>query len=183
MYARYLANELGIEVVFKRASDLISAYVGETEQNIAEAFAEAKSKKAMLIFDEADTFLQNRNNAVRSWEVAQVNEMLTWMESHEYPFVCTTNLLETLDEASLRRFTFKIKFDFLTKEQVNQAMKHFFNIKNSNINIKGLTAGDFATVKKKSDFLNITDINELTKMLQDEVKLKQSKELKNSVGF
>ena len=112
LYARYLAKELGIEVVFKRASDLISPYVGETEQNIARAFSEAKSKKAMLIFDEADTFLQNRNNAVRSWEVAQVNEMLTWMESHEYPFVCTTNLLETLDEASLRRFTFKIKFDF-----------------------------------------------------------------------
>lgn len=183
LYARYLANELGIEVVFKRASDLISSYVGQTEQNIAEAFAEAKSKKAMLIFDEADTFLQNRNNAVRSWEVSQVNEMLTWMESHEYPFVCTTNLLETLDEASLRRFTFKIKFNFLNKEQINQAMKHFFNIKNSNIDVKGLTAGDFATVKKKADFLNISDINELTKMLQDEVKLKKSNQLKNSIGF
>ena len=41
----------------------------------------------MLIFDEADSFLQNRNNAQRSFEVTQVNEMLTWMESHEYPFV------------------------------------------------------------------------------------------------
>ena len=183
LYARYLAKELGIEVVFKRASDLISPYVGETEQNIARAFSEAKSKKAMLIFDEADTFLQNRNNAVRSWEVAQVNEMLTWMESHEYPFVCTTNLLETLDEASLRRFTFKIKFDFLTKEQVNEAIKHFFNIENTNVNINGLTAGDFATVKKKADFLEISDINEITNMLYEEVKLKQSKELKCRIGF
>ena len=183
LYARYLAKELGIEVVFKRASDLISPYVGETEQNIARAFSEAKSKKAMLIFDEADTFLQNRNNAVRSWEVAQVNEMLTWMESHEYPFVCTTNLLETLDEASLRRFTFKIKFDFLTKEQVNAAIKHFFNIENTDVNINGLTAGDFATVKKKADFLEISDINEITNMLYEEVKLKQSKELKSRIGF
>ena len=82
LYARYLANELGLDVILKRASDLMSKYVGETEQNIAEAFAEAKSKKAMLIFDEADSFLQNRNNAVRNWEVSQVNEMLTWMESH-----------------------------------------------------------------------------------------------------
>ena len=137
----------------------------------------------MLIFDEADTFLQNRNNAIRSWEVAQVNEMLTWMESHEYPFVCTTNLLETLDEASLRRFTFKIKFDFLTKEQVNQAIKHFFKIENTNININGLTAGDFVTVKKKADFLEISDINEITNMLYEEVKLKQSKELKSRIGF
>lgn len=46
LYARYLANELGLDVILKRASDLMSKYVGETEQNIAEAFAEAKSKKA-----------------------------------------------------------------------------------------------------------------------------------------
>ncbi len=183
LYARYLANELGIEVIQKRASDLVSKWVGQTEQNIAEAFAEAKEKKAMLIFDEADSFLQNRGNANHSWEVSQVNEMLTWMESHEYPFICTTNLLDTLDEASLRRFTFKIKFDFMNNEQVNLAIKHFFNIDNADLNIKGLTTGDFATVKKKADFLNITDINELSKMLQAEVKLKNSKELKNAVGF
>lgn len=183
LYARYLAKELGVEVIMKRASDLISKYVGETEQNIADAFAQAKSKKAMLIFDEADSFLQNRSNAVRNWGISQVNEMLTWMESHEYPFVCTTNLLDTLDEASLRRFTFKIKFDFMTKEQVNTAFEHFFGIKNADINIKGLTAGDFATVKKKADFLCITDLDELSKMLEDEVKIKKSKELQNVVGF
>ena len=183
LYARYLANTLGIEVVFKRASDLISKWVGETEQNIATAFEEAKSKKAMLIFDEADSFLQNRNNAQRSWEISQVNEMLTWMESHEYPFVCTTNLLDSLDEASLRRFTFKIKFDFMTNKQVNLAIQHFFGIQGANVNIKGLTAGDFATVKKKIDFLGIKDLDEITKMLNDEVKVKKSKELQNSIGF
>ena len=137
----------------------------------------------MLIFDEADSFLQNRNNAQRSWEVSQVNEMLTWMESHEYPFVCTTNLLDTLDEASLRRFTFKIRFDFLTVPQVNQAIEHFFDIKDAGVNIKGLTAGDFATVKKKVDFLGVNDLDEITKMLQEEVKVKKSKELKNTIGF
>lgn len=182
-YAKYLAKQLGIECIIKRASDLLSAYVGETEQNIAAAFVEAKSKGAMLVFDEADTFLQNRANAVRSWELAQVNEMLTQMESAEYPFVCTTNLIDTLDEASLRRFTFKIKFDFLTKEQANRAMYHFFKIKNADINIKGLTAGDFVTVNKKADFLNISDITKLTQMLYDEVKMKKSSELKNTVGF
>ena len=182
-YSRYLANKLGIEVIQKRASDLISKWVGETEQNIAKAFNEAKEKKAMLIFDEADSFLQNRGSADHSWQVSQVNEMLTWMESHEYPFICTTNLLDTLDEASLRRFTFKIKFDFMNNHQVNEAMKHFFNIDNADFNIKGLTTGDFATVKKKADFLNITDKTELEKMLHDEVKLKQSKELKNAIGF
>ncbi len=184
-YARYLAKQLGVEVIYKRASDLMSKWVGESEQNIAAAFAEAKSKKAMLIFDEADSFLQNRNNASHSWEITQVNEMLTWMESHEYPFVCTTNLLDTLDEASLRRFTFKIRFDFMNNEQVNCAIEHFFGIKvkDKNIDIKGLTAGDFATVKKKTDFLDIIDLDEIVTMLREEVKVKKSKELKNSIGF
>ena len=150
---------------------------------IANAFAEAKSKNAMLIFDEVDSFLQNRNNAVRNWEVSQVNEMLTWMEIHEYPFVCTTNLLDSLDEASLRRFTFKIKFDFMTQEQVALAMSHFFGIENSDLIIKGLTTGDFATVKKKADFLNITNIEDISRMLQEEVKIKKSKVLQNSIGF
>lgn len=182
-YAKYLADRLGIEVILKKASDLISSYVGETEQNIAKAFAEAKSKKAMLIFDEADTFLQDRNNAIRSWEVAQVNEMLTQMESSEYPFVCTTNLLDTLDEASLRRFTFKIKFDFMTQEQVNLAVEHFFGIKNASVNLNGLTAGDFATVKKKTDFLGVNNLDEIVEMLKEEIKVKKSKTLQNSVGF
>ena len=139
--------------MLKRARDLISLYVGETEQNIAAVFSEAKSKKAMLIFDEADTFLQDRNNAVRSWEVAQVSEMLTQMETAEHPFVSTTNLLDTLDEASLRGFTFKIRFDFLTQKQANIAMDYLCGIKDANLQLKGLTSGDFATVKKKVYFL------------------------------
>ena len=185
LYARYLANVLGVEVIQKRASDLISPFVGQTEENIAKAFEEAKEKEAMLIIDEADSFLRTRNSAQRSWEVSQVNEMLTQMESNEYPFVCTTNLLDTLDEASLRRFTFKIKFDFMTQEQATKAFEHFFHSRENviSLNIKGLTAGDFATVKKKAEFLEISDYDELTKMLRDEVKIKQAKELKNVVGF
>ena len=189
-FCKHLCEVLGIEVLLKRASDLISPYVGETEKNIANAFAEAKSKKAMLIFDEADTFLQDRTTAVRGWEISQVNEMLTQMETAEYPFACTTNLLDTLDEASLRRFTFKIKFNFMTNQQVNKAMEHFFggvkgiNKEGIKIDIKGLTVGDFATVKKKADFLNISDISEIIRMLNEEVKIKKIPELnKNTIGF
>ena len=136
----------------------------------------------MLIFDEADSFLQNRNNARTSWEVSQVNEMLTWMESHPYPFICTTNLMDSLDEASLRRFTFKIRFDFLNKEQANLMMENFFDI-DTDFDLQGLTPGDLATVKKKVDFLKINSEKEIIKMLQDEVKVKKSDALKKVVGF
>ena len=184
-YAKQLASKLGLEVVCKRASDLMSKWVGETEQNIARAFKEARDKKAILIFDEADSFLQSRENAHSSWEISQVNEMLTWMETHPYPFVCTTNFMDTLDEASLRRFTFKIKFKYMTQEQVKLGFKHFFNkdVSEEISNIKGLTAGDFATVKKKISFLGTDDVQELKLMLEDEVKIKKSKELSTKVGF
>ena len=102
----------------KRASDLLSKWVGETEQQIAAAFAEARDAGAFLIFDEADSLLADRRGAHRSWEVSQVNEMLTWMESHPLPFACTTNFAEHLDTATLRRFVFKVRLDYVAPEQV-----------------------------------------------------------------
>ena len=99
-FVRYLADRLGLEVVQKRASDLMSMWVGGTEANIAEAFAEARDAEAFLVFDEADSLLADRRLAERSWEVSQVNEMLTWMESHPFPVAFTTNFGERLDPAT-----------------------------------------------------------------------------------
>ena len=176
-YARYLAEELGMDVLQRRASDLISCYVGETEQNIARAFAEAKENKSMLIFDEADSFLRDRVSARNSWEISSVNEMLTWMESHPYPFICTTNLMDTLDLASLRRFSFKVKYDFLTSQQVKEAFSYFFGM---NVTVKQvieldkLAPGDFALVKNKAEILGKSHQFESIKdMLEIEQKLKR----------
>ena len=113
---RWLAARMGLDVLHKRATDLLSMWVGGSEQNIAHAFAEARDRGAFLILDEADSLLAERSGAQRSYEVSQVNEMLTWMESHPLPFACTTNLMDRLDAASLRRFTFKIRMDYLRRE-------------------------------------------------------------------
>ena len=184
-YAKYLAHRLGLKIVQKKASDIFGKFVGETEENIALSFKEAKNKKAMIIIDEADSFLQSRKNAKNSWEVSFVNEMLTQMENFDYPFVCTTNLMDTLDEASLRRFTFKIKFNFLTSQQIHIAFSHFFKQKISEnaCNINGLTIGDFVTVKKKLEFLGINNSNDILDLLIQEVKFKNTDSLKNTIGF
>lgn len=185
-YARFLAKELNLKVITKQASDLMSPYVGETEIKIAKAFEEAKQEKAMLIIDEADSFLQNRQNARQSWEISQVNQMLTSMENHPYPFVCSTNLIDILDEASLRRFTFKIKFDFLKKEQVKIAFKYFFKLElPKEINpAYGITIGDFALAVKKAEYLGYEDnAKELYKLLQDEVNMKSKDIIRSDFGF
>lgn len=185
-YARYLADKLGLDVVQRRASDLISCYVGETEQNIAKAFAQAREDKSLLIFDEADSFLRDRSTAARSWEVSSVNEMLTWMENHPYPFICTTNLMESLDPASLRRFSFKVKYNFLTSQQVKEAFDYFFGIKIALAETAGLdklTPGDFTLVKNKAEILGTsTQFSAVKEMLETEQKLKHNA-YGNGIGF
>ena len=119
---------MSVPVLYKRASDLLDMYVGATEKSIAAAFAEARDTGAFLVLDEADSLLLDRAEAVRSWEVSQVNEMLTWMESHPLPFACTTNLLEPLDRASQRRFLVKLRFGFLAPTQACLAFRRFFGL-------------------------------------------------------
>ena len=115
--ARHLADRIGKPFLLRRASDLLGKYLGEYEKRIAGMFAEARRQDAVLVLDEADSFLADRRGAQRSWEVTQVNELLTQMEAFEGIFVCTTNLMEKLDPASLRRFAFKVRFDPLTADQ------------------------------------------------------------------
>jgi SpoVK/Ycf46/Vps4 family AAA+-type ATPase len=116
-FAHHLGQELGLPVQVKRGSDLLGCYVGETEKNIATAFSSARDGRAILVIDEADSFLRDRVGASRSWEVTQVNELLTQLEAFEGIFIASTNLVDTLDAASLRRFDFKVKFDYLTRAQ------------------------------------------------------------------
>ena len=95
----------------------MSKYLGETEQNMAAMFRDATSEKAVLLLDEADSFLQDRRGAQRTYEVTEVNEMLQGMERFAGVFICTTNLLDRIDQAALRRFTFKIRFKPMTSVQ------------------------------------------------------------------
>lgn len=185
-YARYLAEQLEMEVVQQRASDLISPFVGATEQNIARAFAQAKAQQALLLFDEADSFLQDRAQARYSWERTAVNEMLTCMETHPYPFICTTNLIETLDPACLRRFSFKVKYGFLTIPQVQAAFEYFFGLNIPRAQAEGfacVTPGDFAVVKNKAQILGVTkDPAELLRLLDAEQTVK-NRLARPQIGF
>ncbi|WP_371133253.1 ATP-binding protein [Hydrogenophaga sp.] len=115
--AEHIAQQLERPLMIRRASDLVSKFVGETEQQMAAMFREAQAEKAVLLLDEADSFLQDRRGAHRTYEVTEVNEMLQGMERYDGIFICTTNLMDSIDQAALRRFTFKIHFKPLTARQ------------------------------------------------------------------
>lgn len=174
-WARHLARQLGLPVIEKRASDLLSMWVGGTEKAIARAFADARAEGALLIFDEADSLLADRRNAVRQWEVSQVNEMLTWMESHPLPFVCTTNLAENLDPATQRRFTFRIRFDWLRLDQLPLAWAAHFtaSVPAEVAALDRLAPGDFANVARRIRALGQDDTATILAELRRESEAKE----------
>jgi SpoVK/Ycf46/Vps4 family AAA+-type ATPase len=171
-YARHLARRMGLEVIQKRGSDIFGPFVGETEVNIAAAFAEARATGAFLLFDEADSLLFDRSNAVRGWELSQVNEMLTWMEQHPLPFACTTNLAERLDKASLRRFLVRLNFDFLRPDQAAMLFQRSFGLEPPAAlgRLDRLTPADFSRIARRCAALDVAfEARALLDMLAAEI--------------
>ena len=158
-FVQYLGETLKTKVVTCMGSDLLNCYVGETEQNIKKAFQRAADEKAILFLDEIDGLVQNRQMAHNSWEVTQVNEILQQMENFKGIMVGATNFVNNLDSAILRRFTFKMEFDFLSAEGKAIFFEKFFNSKlNSEelqrLNtIQNLTPGDFRTIRQSLFYL------------------------------
>ena len=191
-YGKYIAQSLDKSLLLKKGSDLMSMWVGGTEKNIAEAFEEAKDENAVLVFDEVDSFLADRSQAQRSWEVSQVNEMLVQMENFDGIFIATTNLMDSLDKASLRRFDLKLEFDYLTAEQSwKMFISYCKDLKltgterslNSIVqSLKYLTPGDFAAVVRQNRFRPIKNAKDLLQRLEDEVLVKNISQ-GNKMGF
>lgn len=192
--AEHIARSIGRPLLVKQASDLMSKYVGETEQNMASMFREAESEKAVLLLDEADSFLQDRRGAQRTYEVTEVNEMLQGMEHFNGVFVCTTNLLDRLDQAALRRFTFKIRFMPLTAAQrermfVTEALTGNDTLLGSDLRARlarldQLCPGDFAAVKRQTDILAAEfTAAEFMEQLEAEHRVKPEVRESRGIGF
>lgn len=114
---RHIAQTLDRPLLLRRASDVLSRYVGDAERNIAAMFREAARQDAVLMLDEADSLLHEREGQQPVWLASQVNEMLTSMEEYAGVFVATTNLPESLDQASHRRFDLHIRLQALAPDQ------------------------------------------------------------------
>jgi len=192
--AEHIAQALQKPLMIRQASDLASKFVGETEQNMARMFDAAANEDAVLLLDEADSFLRSRRLAERSYELSEVNEMLQGMERFPGIFICTTNLFEELDEAALRRFTFKIRFKALMPEQrermfVAEALDGMAASLNQDqrqrlAELDELTPGDFANVKRQVDILGETfEPDEFLSQLEAEHRVKPEVRQRRSIGF
>lgn len=182
-FARWLAEFTDKPLLIKRGSDLQSPYVGEMEQNLAKAFAQAEELNAILLLDEVDSLLQDRKYAVRSWEISQVNEFLVQMESYNGILITTTNRFTDLDQAALRRFDFKIHFDYLNYAQrlrlftaVCQQLNLDFDEASIQAQLQQLSllcAGDFAVIVRQACFHPFADAQAVLEHLKQETLLKE----------
>ena len=190
-FGRWLAERLGKPLLVRRASDLLSMFVGEAEKNIARAFREAEDDGALLLIDEVDSFLQERRGAQRSWEVTQVNEMLTQMESFAGVFIASTNLMDSLDPAALRRFDLKVRLDYLRVDQAWALLqRHCAQLgmaapgaapQARMARLHQLTPGDFAAVLRQHRFRPLPGADTLVDALEAECALKHG--ARSSMGF
>ena len=192
--AEHIAQSIEKPLMIKRASDLVSKFVGETEQNMAAMFEQAQREGAVLLLDEADSFLQNRSLAQRNFEVSEVNEMLQGMERFEGVFICTTNLMDRIDEAALRRFSFKIKF--LPLKAAMREKMFITQVLGGDASLMGplwktrldklrlLAPGDFAVVKRQALLLDeALDGEVFLKQLELEHAAKPDVRFDKPIGF
>ncbi len=190
-FGHWLAHEIDRPLHLKRGSDLLSPFVGGTEMQIAKTFEKAFRDDAILMIDEVDSFLQDRAKAVRSWEVTQVNELLTRMETFNGVFIATTNRLQHLDAASLRRFDLKLHFDYLNLAQINDLLRAWcrsLGIAPPDVEHRGMiesmecvTRGDFAAAARRHRFQPFANAGELLHALADDCTMKT--ESARRIGF
>lgn len=192
--AEYLAEQMGRPLMIRQASDLVSKFIGETEQNMAEMYAEAERENAVLLLDEADSYLQDRRGAQRTYEVTEVNEMLQGMERHRGVFICTTNLMERIDQAALRRFTFKIRFRSMAREQrrtmfvaevLGGQTDRLLPAQQQRLDaLDQLCLGDFAAVQRQAQILGEAfGADEFLAQLEAEHRLKPEVRESRGMGF
>ena len=134
------------------------------------------------MFDEADSFFSDRQDAAHSWERTLVNEFLTQMEEFGGILICTTNLRRIMDPAMQRRFHILTEFKPLKKEGIEKLFNRFFRtygfdpvLAEKLLRYDTVTPGDFGTLSGKIRFMPSSGIS--SKFIIDELcKIQEEKE-------
>jgi SpoVK/Ycf46/Vps4 family AAA+-type ATPase len=115
MAAEIIAGALGLELYKIDLSTVVSKYIGETEKNLSQVFAEAETSNAILFFDEADALFGKRSEVRDShdrYANIETGYLLQRMEEYEGVVILATNFRKNMDEAFVRRLHFTVEFPF-----------------------------------------------------------------------
>jgi hypothetical protein len=115
MAAELLAREQGVDLYKVDLAAVTSKWVGETEKNLNQLFAEAEDSNAIIFFDEAEAIFGKREqvkDAQDRWANMEVNYLLQRVEEYAGVVILASNLRQNIDEAFLRRINVTVQFDF-----------------------------------------------------------------------
>ncbi len=113
MAAEVVASEVGLPLRRVNVATLVDKYIGETEKNLARVFAQARAGTNVLLFDEADSLFGGRTEvkgANDRYANLETNVLLQLMEDHTGIVILTTNLKRSIDQAFMRRISYKVQF-------------------------------------------------------------------------
>jgi len=118
--AACVASALGKDLLRVDLPAVVSKWVGETEKNLQQVFAEAEDANAVMFFDEAESFFAKRGEvkgAQDRWAMMETDYLLQRIEGYTGAVILATNLRQQIDEAFLRRIHVVIEFPYPDSSQ------------------------------------------------------------------
>jgi SpoVK/Ycf46/Vps4 family AAA+-type ATPase len=185
-FVHHIAETLEQELITIKPSDVLSKYVGDAEANISKLFKQAADNDCVIFLDEVDSVLTSRSELNNQHERVLVNEILLQLERCEQVVFAASNFAKNLDNALLRRFDFKLNFQYLTTKQVLTLYEEYFGkcsitITERLIKLYNLTPGDFAIAVRRNCMSKkpLNDNNNLEILIQENNRKVPSK----AIGF
>jgi SpoVK/Ycf46/Vps4 family AAA+-type ATPase len=113
-----IAHALGVDAYCVSIAELVGMHQGETGQRLGKMFAGIRDGM-VVVFDELDAIGSDRNDSLSTERNSTLNALLQLLDQNRSGVICaTTNRLEALDPALVRRFDERILFPEPTPEQI-----------------------------------------------------------------
>ncbi|MBI5543779.1 MAG: AAA family ATPase [Deltaproteobacteria bacterium] len=126
--AEAVAFELAVPLFVVRYESIIGSYLGETAVRLAKLFAQVRTERCVLFFDEFDVVGKERGDVHETGEIKRVVSSLL-LQVDQLPshvvVIAATNHSELLDRAAWRRFQVRLPLPIPTKEQRVEWLRQF----------------------------------------------------------
>jgi hypothetical protein len=188
--AEIIAKELNFTIRKISCGDILSKYVGEAEANVKSVISNNDSKSVLLL-DEVDGMLPDRENSQMQYEKSLTSEWLSQLDNPVGIIILTTNYKRALDKALLRRINLKLTLEDLSNDTIPKILrskvkefdlKRDVNINNISDGLNGLRIGDVGVVDKLVIYNGINTLSKYIDRLKSEIK-ERTPNNKNKVGL
>lgn len=123
MAAEVVAKETGRDLWVASYDKMVKGMVGATEEILTDIFTAASASHVILLIDEADALLANRESLDEAYLKRWINHLLMLIESFNGVLILTTNHADKMDSALSRRIDIKAHFAEPDEVQMVEIMK------------------------------------------------------------